>query len=220
MKKTIIYFVSILFIFVLFSCEKPVKKEVLSTFGVLNNKLEDSNQILDINNSALLEDLTQKANDHPGKYAERLQKATEIRKISADYVAYIESIKVIITEDFEFDKYGNLPFEQMDKGETLDLLFFKGDKITEEGQYFLIKIRNYNVDVQRIAGSFLLEETRGKMNMLFSTEYVYSKKEGKNIEWLNYHYFGFPAIASLTKLTQLQNDVKTTENEIISGMFF
>lgn len=196
-----------------------MSKEVLSAFGILNNKLTDSNQIMDHNNSALFGDLAQKAEEQPGQYAERLEKAAEIRKISADYVAYLEGIKAKVTEGFELDEDGNLPFEQMDKGETLDHLFFKGDKITEEGQEFLSKVKTYNVDVQKIAGSFLLEETQEKMNKRFSTEDVFSKKVGKNIEWLNYHYFGYPAIASLTKLTQLQNDVKITENEVISGMF-
>ena len=33
-----------------------------------------------------------------------------------------------------------------------------------------------------------------------------------------YNYQGFPLIASLTKLTQIQSDVRTTENDILSAM--
>ncbi|HBR53953.1 MAG TPA: gliding motility protein GldM, partial [Flavobacteriaceae bacterium] len=36
--------------------------------------------------------------------------------------------------------------------------------------------------------------------------------------WLNYHYEGFPLIASLTKMTSLQNDVKTNQSEILQKM--
>ncbi|MFN7331640.1 MAG: gliding motility protein GldM, partial [Flavobacterium sp.] len=38
-------------------------------------------------------------------------------------------------------------------------------------------------------------------------------KEGVNKLYLDYHYKGFPAIASVAKLTALQNDLKTIENE-------
>src|SRR5690554_5038591 len=144
-----------IFFFLLFSCEKPVKKEVLSAFGSLNTKMMDSNQIIDQNNVVLLDHLAQKAEDHPSQYRDRLEKATEIRKISADYVAYLESVKAKVTEGFALDEDGNLPFEQMDKGETLDNLFFKGDGTTEEGQEFLSKLKTYNSEIQKVAGSFL-----------------------------------------------------------------
>ncbi|MES2747314.1 MAG: gliding motility protein GldM, partial [Bacteroidota bacterium] len=36
---------------------------------------------------------------------------------------------------------------------------------------------------------------------------------------IEYNYHGFPLIASITKLSQLQADIKTTESDIIAGMF-
>jgi hypothetical protein len=36
-------------------------------------------------------------------------------------------------------------------------------------------------------------------------------KDGVKVDWLDYNYKGFPAIASYTKLTAMQNDVKVTE---------
>ncbi len=48
---------------------------------------------------------------------------------------------------------------------------------------------------------------------------MFSKTENKNVEWLEYNYKGFPLIATITKLSQLQSDVKTTESDIINGMF-
>ena len=32
--------------------------------------------------------------------------------------------------------------------------------------------------------------------------------------WLDYNYKGFPLIASITKLSQIQADIKTTESDI------
>src|SRR5690606_35663666 len=56
-----------------------------------------------------------------------------------------------------------------------------------------------------------------KVQNEFATEPV---KDGEGITkpWLEYHYQGYPLIASLTKLTQIQADVKNTESEILSAM--
>ena len=38
------------------------------------------------------------------------------------------------------------------------------------------------------------------------------------VKWLEYNYKGFPLVASLTKMTQFQADIKTTESEVLSTM--
>src|SRR5690606_4357481 len=49
----------------------------------------------------------------------------------------------------------------------------------------------------------------------FSTAKVLNRDK-KEIAWLNYNFEGFPMIASLTKLTQMQADVKTVNSELLS----
>src|SRR5690606_41298581 len=44
------------------------------------------------------------------------------------------------------------------------------------------------------------------------------KRDGSRQDWINYHYEGFPLVASLTKLTQLQADIKTTEQEVLKNL--
>jgi hypothetical protein len=39
------------------------------------------------------------------------------------------------------------------------------------------------------------------------------------LNWIDYHYKGFPLIATVTNLSQLQADIKTTESDVMSGMF-
>lgn len=196
-----------------------MSKEVLSAFGILNNKIVDSNLLVDTNNTDLFEQLSQKASEQSGHYGEKKRKAEEIRNLSAEFNTYIENLKKKLTEDLTKDADGNLPFESMDKGDKLDEMFFSGDKPTKQGQEFLDKIKGYNLKVQQIAGSDLLEETKAKLNKRFATSDVNSKTAGTKLSWLDYNYKGFPLIASITKMTQLQNDIKVTENEILSGMF-
>ena len=44
------------------------------------------------------------------------------------------------------------------------------------------------------------------------------KRDGTRQDWINYHFEGFPMVASLTKLTQLQADIKTTEQEVLKSL--
>ncbi|HLF52237.1 gliding motility protein GldM, partial [Flavobacterium sp.] len=196
-----------------------MSKEVLSAFGILNNKISDSNTLLDSNNTDLFGQLSERAANQAGQYGAKKEKVAKIMALSADFNNYVAGIKTQITKEYKVDSDGNLPFEAMDKTATIDELFFSGDRNTKKGDEFVNKIKNYLSEVKKIAGSDLLEEVKVKLDKRFSVAPVVSKKEGKTIDWLKYNFEGFPLIASVTKLTQLQNDIKVTENEIMSGMF-
>ena len=193
-----------------------MSKEVLSAFGILNNKILESNQITDNRNEISFNQLSQKAKDQPGKYADKKIKVEKIRQVSREFNDYIEKLK--LSSISEFDK-NNLPYEQMDKGEFFDNLFFDGDKLSKEGQKFLDKLKDYTKQIKEIGGSSIAESELKKIQLRFSTEPVYSKKAGVKLPWLDYNYKGFPLIASVTKLSQLQADIKNTESDIMNGMF-
>ena len=196
-----------------------MSKEVLSAFGILNNKIVESNVISDARNESSFLQLAQKAADQPKQYGDKKVKVEKIRALCKEFSSYIEDIKTKVTKDLEKDQDGNLPFEQMDKGDKLDELFFIGDKNSKTGKEFIQKIKDFVIQLKQIGGSAITEGEIKKIQARFSTDPVFSKTEGKKIEWLNYNYEHFPLIASITKLSQLQSDIKTTESDIIAGMF-
>jgi len=195
-----------------------MSKEVLSAFGILNNKIAESNVVTDQRNDASFQQLAQKAEDQPLQFGDKKAKVEKIRALSKEFTTYLENIKNEVTKGFERVD-GELPYEQMDKGDLIDNLFFKGDKISKKGQEFLDKIRNYVTQVKAVGGSSIAEEEMKKIEKRFATADVFSKKAGAKLSWLDYNYKGFPLIASVTKLSQLQADIKTTESDIMAGMF-
>ena len=196
-----------------------MSKEVLSAFGILNSKIIESNSINDERNEKSFEQLAQKAVDQPGQYGEKKIIVEKIRKISKEYCDYLEGIKSEITKKTEKDAQGNFMYEQMDKGDVVDGLFFKGDKISKEGQEFLDKINNYPYQIKQIAGSKLPEIEVDKIEKRFATNPIKSKNAGATLPWIEYNYKGFPLIATVTKLTQLQSDIKATESDVMASMF-
>ena len=196
-----------------------MSKEVLSAFGILNTKIESSNSITDTRNESSFAQLQQKAQDQPLQYGDKKAKVDKIRVVTKEFSDYIEAIKTEVTKKFPKDKEGNYPCEQMDKSDDIDNMFYKGDKESAIGKEFVEKIRGFAGRIKAIGGSSIAEAEMKKIEKRFATDDVYSEKAEAKLPWLDYNYHHFPLIASVTKLTQLQADIKTTESDIMEGMF-
>ncbi|GAB1857334.1 gliding motility protein GldM [Flavobacteriaceae bacterium MHTCC 0001] len=191
-----------------------MSKEVLSAFGLMNEKLTESNEATEARNASFVASLDQKATDQPEKYQPLKMKSDAIDKLAHDFDNYLTELKGKMTERIE----DPTDYEIMDKGDYLDENFFKGNQIKEEGQKFLSHMATFREGVAKVlAGEKGMEEVIKEVNTKFNTDPV-KNRDGIEIDWLDYHYKGFPLVASLTKMTQLQADIKTTESEILSKM--
>lgn len=197
-----------------------MSKEVLSAFGLLNNKIEKANTETSARNSAFMEGLNTKASDEPAQYAAVYAKAQEIETVSNDLDSYITTLKSAAIKDLE----DPTDYEVMDKPDHYNNLFFTGENYKPEGQEFIDKMNKYRADMMAIlSDTAVAKKVAGVEGLKKSIESNFStapetNRDGKEIEWLKYNYEGFPLIASLTKLTQLQADVKTAKSEVLSKM--
>ncbi|MGG5485615.1 gliding motility protein GldM [Gaetbulibacter sp. PBL-D1] len=191
-----------------------MSKEVLSAFGLMNEKLTESNEAATERNAAFMEGLAAKVDEQPAKYRPLKADADQIDKLATDFNSYLDDLKAQMTAKVEDPK----DYEVMDKGDFLDNHFFKGDKLKPEGEEFLNQIAKFRDGVSNIlAGNPELASMADDVKKKFATEPV-KNRDGNTIDWLDYHYKGFPLVASLTKMTQLQADIKTTESEVLSSM--
>ncbi len=191
-----------------------MSKEVLSAFGLMNEKLSQSNEAASLRNEAFVASLDVKAEDQPEKYEPLKAKAHEIDVLATNFNKYLEDLKGKMVAKIE----DPTDYEIMDKGDYLDQNFFKGDAIKEEGKEFLKQIADFRDGVAKILeGQKGMESIIKDVQKNFSTEAV-TNRDGRKVDWLDYHYKGFPLVASLTKMTQLQADIKTTESQVLSAM--
>ena len=184
--------------------------EVLSAFGLMKEKLTESNARLSDKNEKAYEALAIKASEQAKQYGEAKQKTDSLRAQANDFYAYLDDLKGKMTEGLE-DKTA---YESMSKTDFLDSYFFKGGTITDEGKEFISKMDEFRKTSVDLLGK---RELADVIATRFSTDPV-TNKEGLQINWLNYHYEGFPLIASLTKLTQIQADIKATESDALSAL--
>jgi gliding motility-associated protein GldM len=188
-----------------------MSKEVLSAFGLMNLKFDSVNTAQTDQNKKLSMLLGQKAGENP-EFIDKNQKALKIAEVSKNFYEFLNNVKnEDILKDFPLEN-GVLPYEAMDKS-TIDEKWFKGDNYTTRGQEIISKIDGYKKSLNDILGvDVTYNSVKSKVNSLFNTEKV-KNNEGTPINYLNYHFEGFPAIASVAKLTAMQNDVKSLENE-------
>ena len=191
-----------------------MSKEVLSAFGLMEAKFAESNSLTSTSNSALLADLISKGEEKPEEFAFAAGKAKQVSAISDDFFKYIETLKIDLlkTGGYSIDPdTGKLPFEQMDKTDILDEKWFTGDRLTKAGNAVMVAIDKYKVDIKKVLGTDIkYKKAVEAFDRRFDTGPV-KNKDNKEKGWLDYNYQGFPAIASYTKLTAIQNDVKVTE---------
>lgn len=188
-----------------------MSKEVLSAFGFMNEGISENNATTTQKNNAAYASLSSKATDQPAEYQPINQQAIKIKTISDSFYVYLEDLKSKMTKDVE-DKED---YQAMDKTDFLDTYFFNGDKFTNEGEAFLAEIINFRDGINAALGS--KEGLIATVNRRFSTN-IETDRDGKEIPWLNYHYEGYPLIASVANITQMQSNIKNTESDILTDL--
>ena len=190
-------------------------KEVLSAFGLMNEKLQTANERYQLTNEAAFAELERKEQEKPEDYKEALEKARQVRELSNEYYAYLNTLK----EDVMSQASNKTDYQAMDKSDFLDEKFFKTDGLKPEGQKFLDEINKYRTQLVSLLGA-KDEALKKIIEERFSTgeNNKVKNREGNTIGWVQYNYEGFPYIASVTKFSQLQSDIRQTEQDFYKAM--
>ena len=190
-------------------------KEVLSAFGLMNEKLQTANERYQLTNEAAFAELERKEQEKPEDYKEALEKARQVRELSNEYYSYLSSLK----EDVMSQASNKTDYQVMDKSDFLDEKFFKTDGLKPEGQKFLDEINKYRTQLVSLLGA-KDEALKKIIEERFSTgeNNKVKNREGNTIGWVQYNYEGFPYIASVTKFSQLQSDIRQTEQDFYKAM--
>lgn len=219
-----------------------ISKEVLATLGILNDDLESSIEEFESSSKISYDQINSNSDNLDYKIAAEM--VGDLKSVSDDLYGLIQSIKdsLVNSDENRFLKEVSvksnkdsiitmMDYQIMDKSQTLDEYFFQGDTYTKNGELFLSKFINYPFLVKEILSEITLKEEESeketKINYDFGSisneidnRFKYSDKvvtsEGTESPFLNYNFQGFPMIASISKLTKIQSDIRYIENKILS----
>ncbi|MGC4035724.1 MAG: gliding motility protein GldM [Chitinophagaceae bacterium] len=186
-----------------------VSAEILNAFKTVNRSLQNTNAVIATSTSTIMASLKDKMNDASTK-----EKATywyERAKKTVDYSTavydYLEGVKTRIMTESKYD-----PASGKDKGvDNLDvstrILVEKG-----EGKNLYTQLDTYKKNVLSIDPE-ITKEFENSLPIDLSTP----KSENKaNKTWEAAYFRMVPTIATLTILSKFQNDIKNSENKIVS----
>jgi gliding motility-associated protein GldM len=129
-----------------------VSKEVLDGFGQMFEKITDANERVAVSNKALLENIIVNAEEKGGKWVTHKSTAEQIKQKSDDFYNAIEDLKRTITEKQREKDPELKEFAQMDKGEALDVIWFKEGSDQAKNE-FIQMIQDYKMHVIQVFGS-------------------------------------------------------------------
>ena len=194
-----------------------VSKEVISAFGLMNEKFESANTSSSETNASLLTSLDQKAAEAKGEFAIAAVTAHKVESISKEFYDYLGTLKAQSIKGFEVEKEtGKLPYEAMDRGDNIDD-WFTGDGYTKKGNEIIARIEKYKADIKGALGTEkkyagIISEIEKKFDVA-----DVKNNDGIKEKYLAYHFKGFPAIASAAKISAWQNDVKKVEADVYNS---
>ncbi len=180
------------------SCKK---REDLSSFVKMNDKIEAANDISSIKNESLLEVIFLNAEKNDVLFPQK-ESAERVHEISNIFIKYLEDLKSAI--------------KAKNSSEYVDELFFNGGEITTEGMEFLNYIENYK---ESLISTVITTHPNvaGVVKNNFDIGSIKDRR-GKQTNWLTLNYKGFPATSSIIKLSEMQSDVKRIETKFYSSL--
>ncbi|MCL9804659.1 gliding motility protein GldM [Flavobacterium amniphilum] len=192
-----------------------MSKEVLSAFGLMNERFEGSNQAAQATNEQMLAALDKKASESKGEFEKAALTAHKVEVATKKFYDFVGTLKQDVLTGVQPED-GKLPYEAMDKADNLDNSWFRGEGYTQRGKDVIKAIETYKADVKAALSDVKYAPILREIEKKFDLSDV-ANKEGIKIKFLDYHFKGFPAIASLAKLSAWQNDAKKAESDVISA---
>lgn len=193
-----------------------MSKEVLSAFGLMNEKFEAANASSKLTNEQMMQALDAKATEAGGEFAGAAATAHKVEAATKKFYDFVGTLKAETVAGVEPED-GKMPYEAMDKADNIDNSWFSGEGYTKRGNEVIASIETYKAEMKAALGNEKkYSAILNQVNKAFDLSDV-ANKEGIKIKYLDYHFKGFPQIASLAKLSAWQNDAKKAESDVISA---
>ena len=190
-----------------------MSKEVLTAFGLMDAKLAENNAIATERNSLAMATLAEKAVDQPAKYQPLKATADQVSALSNSYAGYLAGVKQQLVTQAEIEDPTD--YEVMDKTDAADILFFQGENLTEEGERFIAEMNKYRTGMLELVPAD--SDAAKKLNSTFVPGPV-TDREGVEKPYMNYTFEGYPLIASMSRVTLLESDVKDIQSNVLTGL--
>jgi gliding motility-associated protein GldM len=197
-----------------------VSKDILDSFIVVNQGLENTNLSFEKKNEILYSELDFQKNLDPLRVTPLWIKAQEAKKLTAEMYAYIEQLKTRLvkeTEDLEQNVADTMQLANTEKKDNYDTPTYIMVGDSEDGSEGVAKELKQKLNEYRAKMLALVDkDVQASLQLPINTEDPKNSEENHN--WEMHNFYHAPLAASVTILSKLQNDVKNSESEVVSHL--
>lgn len=188
-----------------------VSSEILNAFKTVNNSLEKTNEVVTTSTNEIMTSLKAKLNEAgtADKAKIWLPHAEQVQKMAGSLYSYIQGLKDEILHKAGADyAKGDSSYKDDNLDITTRMLVDKG-----EGKVLYTRLLNFRDSI--------LKKIDPEITKHFATSLPINLDKPKtqnkgNNTWEAAYFRMVPTVAALTILSKFQNDVKTTENKVIT----
>ena len=190
-----------------------VSSDVLNGFSQVHDGLSRTNRTMTAKNEIQFEYLKDLYAQNPTKAGPWYRKGEELRTLSADLFNTIDSLKTAIARkaDGKNGDYDHLV--NQDDLEAASVIMLNPG--TQAGAALRRKIDSYREYVSALIPDSL---RRAAVLEMLSTSSQSRKGTVGDLTWEEVNFDNMPAIASVTMLTKIQNDVRQAESEALTHL--
>ncbi len=199
-----------------------VSAEVINAFKTVDKSLTDSNTNIEKSNGTLFQSLAEKLSNNETKEKATIwvPKANQARKLSDELYNYIEGLKkqVKTQADLKVDKNG-VPVLDENGQEDFKLDYLEAStRVFEkngEGKVLYQKLTDYRKAMLDIDSS--IDRGTFPVNLTIPPTHSGNARTGNPVtDWTASYFHMTPAIAALTMLSKVQNNIKNAENQVVT----
>jgi gliding motility-associated protein GldM len=199
-----------------------VSAEVINAFRTVDKSLTDSNSNIEKSNVTIFQSLAEKVNNAETKEKAAIwaPKANQAKQLSDQLYNYIESLKMKVKQgaDLKVDKNG---VAVLDKNGNEDFKLDNLDASTRifekngEGKTLYQKLTEYRRDMLAIDPA--IDPVSFPVNLSIPPTLSGNARTGNDVtDWTASYFHMTPAVAALTMLSKVQNNIKNAENQVVT----
>lgn len=198
--------INLMYVLLMAMLAMNVSSDVLNGFTLVDESLSRSTENASTQNETLYSSFADMMEKNPEKVREWFEKASGVKTMSDSLYNYADRLKVNIAREADGENADYRNLENREDLEASTYVMLSGSKEGNKLYEFINEYRNYMVGMVE-------DPTQKEMISNSLSTDVPSNSLNKN--WEEYHFESMPAIAAITLLTKIQNDVRYVEGEVL-----
>lgn len=190
-----------------------VSSDVLDGFVQVHQGLQRSNDNVSLRNGSIYAQLDALAQKNPEKALAWLERATDVRKQTADLLQFVDSLTRAIVVEADGPKGNPSNIQNRDDLEAAAVIMLApGNPLGERLRHSVDVYREHILT--QIDDSAKIELVRAAL----STDPVHREGQVNPVLWEEAKFDQQPVVAAVTLLSKLQNDILYAEGEVLASL--